>query len=246
MVCVTVVHFVNQVASGLEHQTLKCPPPVCLIFALLLFLLHCAQTKNWNAPTAHKLRMRMYHHLSEVHSTLYVCVASHTLNSKSYECLHTYLVHVSCSVLQLFIVCCAYSYYCMVTDECYSPCCQHGRQGEGHRHEDNDLCDEECVWHGRRYQPWTCSWRGDTVQRGVEEDGDGTICPNEWEVAGWDGVCTFIHTYVHIVCVCMLYICVYWLYMWPVHVTYYTCWFVFVYVLHRVLVYSCVQLALVL
>ena len=83
MVCVTVVHFVNQVASGLEHQTLKCPPPVCLMFALLLFLLHCAQTKNWNAPTAHKLCIHMYHHLSEVHSTLYACVASHTLNSKS-------------------------------------------------------------------------------------------------------------------------------------------------------------------
>ena len=77
-----------------------------------------------------------------------------TLSTVSpYKYLHSYLVNVSCSVLQLFIVCCAYSYYCMVTDECYSPCCQHGRQSEGHRHEDNDLCDEECVWHGSRYQP---------------------------------------------------------------------------------------------
>ena len=153
MVCVTVVHFVNQVASGLEHQTLKCPPPVCLIFALLLFLLHCAQTKT----EMHQQHIN-YVCVCTITCRRYIALCMHvlhlTLSTVSpYKYLHTYLVHVSCSVLQLFIVCCAYSYYCMVTDECYSPCCQHGRQSEGHRHEDNDLCDEECVWHGSRYQP---------------------------------------------------------------------------------------------
>ena len=90
MVCVTVVHFVNQVASGLERQTLKCPPPVvwCLLCCYSCCIVHRPKTEM---------------HLQHIN---YVCVCA--ITCRRYIALCMRVLHLTFSTVSPYKYLCTY------------------------------------------------------------------------------------------------------------------------------------------